>query len=125
MRNIPSDSRGKMELVKRIMEQELTELQRQTLVDYYIRGMTMTEIARARSVTPSTVYRTLTRGMARIWRFLLLDPEDCKKIVNSPGKIRQKLAKSGKNGIISDIYKNSPVSLSAHRGTDYVKGRFD
>ena len=76
---------------------------KQTLVDYYIRGMTMTEIARARSVTPSTVYRTLTRGMARIWRFLLLDPEDCKKIVNSPGKIRQKLAKSGKNGIISDI----------------------
>ena len=91
MRNIPSDSRGKLELVKRIMEQELSELQRQTLVDYYIRGMTM------------TVYRTLTRGMARIWRFLLLDPEDCKKIVNSPGKIRQKLAKSGKNGIISDI----------------------
>lgn len=103
MRNIPSDSRGKMELVKRIMEQELSELQRQTLVDYYIRGMTMTEIARARSVSPSTVYRTLTRGMARIWRFLLLDPEDCKKIVNSPGKIRQKLAKSGQNGIISDI----------------------
>ena len=103
MRNIPSDSRGKLELVKRIMEQELSELQKQTLVDYYIRGMTMTEIARARSVTPSTVNRTLTRGMARIWRFLLLDPEDCKKIVNSPGKIRQKLAKSGKNGIISDI----------------------
>ena len=34
MRNIPSDSRGKMELVKRIMEQELSELQKQTLVDY-------------------------------------------------------------------------------------------
>lgn len=114
-----------MELVKRIMEQELSELQRQALVDYYIRGMTMTEIARARSVTPSTVYRTLTRGMARIWRFLLLDPEDCKKIVNSPGKIRQKLAKSGKKWYNIGYIKKSPVSLSAHRGTDYVKGRFD
>lgn len=100
MRNIPSDTQGKLELVKLIMERELSELQRQTLIDYYMHGMTMTQIARERGVAPSTVYRTLARGMERIWRFLLLDPEECKKIVNSPGKLRQKLAKSGKNGII-------------------------
>ena len=82
------------------MERELSELQRQALVDYYMRGLTMTQIARERGVAPSTVYRTLVRATERIWRFLLLDPEECKKIVNSPGKLRQKLAKSGKNGII-------------------------
>lgn len=100
MRNIPSDTQGKLELVKLIMERELSELQRQALVDYYMRGLTMTQIAQERGVAPSTVYRTLVRATERIWRFLLLDPEECKKIVNSPGKLRQKLAKSGKNGII-------------------------
>ena len=100
MRNIPSDTQGKLELVRLIMERELSELQRQALIDYYMRGLTMTQIAQERGVAPSTVYRTLVRATERIWRFLLLDPEECKKIVNSPGKLRQKLAKSGKNGII-------------------------
>ncbi len=100
MRNIPSDTQGKLELVRLIMERELSELQRQALTDYYMRGLTMTQIAQERGVAPSTVYRTLVRATERIWRFLLLDPEECKKIVNSPGKLRQKLAKSGKNGII-------------------------
>lgn len=82
MRNIPSDQAGKLALVKLIMERELTEMQRQTVEDYYLKGMTLEEIARERYVNKSTVQRTLKRGESRIRRFLLLEPEDCEKSVN-------------------------------------------
>lgn len=103
MRNIPSDTQGKLELVRLIMERELREMERQALIDYYINGMTMAEIAKERGVAPSTIYRAMTRGLERIWRFLLLDPAECKKIVNSPGKLRQKLAKKEKNVIMFPV----------------------
>ena len=77
MRNIPSDQAGKLALVKLIMARELTEMQRQTVEDYYLKGMTLEEIARERYVNKSTVQRTLKRGESRIRRFLLLEPEDC------------------------------------------------
>lgn len=101
MRNIPSDTAGKLELVKLIMERELSTLQQQTLVDYYIHGMTMEQIARERGVNASSVYRTLVRGLRTIRRFLLMDPQECKEIVNSPGKNRKKLAFPRENVIIS------------------------
>ncbi|MDY3224891.1 MAG: sigma factor-like helix-turn-helix DNA-binding protein [Candidatus Faecousia sp.] len=70
MRNIPFDR--KLELVKKIMERELTPLQRQTVEAYYLRGMTLEQIAQERYVNKSTVQRTLKRGEQRIRRFLLL-----------------------------------------------------
>lgn len=72
MRNIPSDTQGKLKLVREIMERELTLLQKQTLEDYYLREMTMEQIAKERNVNKSTVQRTLRRGEGKIRRFLLL-----------------------------------------------------
>ena len=101
MRNIPSSKEGKLELLQTIMERELTQLQRQVLEDYFTHGLTMEQMARERGINPSAIYRTLVRAMNTIHRFLLLDSEDCKKIVNSPGKIRRKLAFSKGSDIIS------------------------
>ena len=70
MRNIPSDNLEKLRLVRDIMEQELTALQRQTLEDYYLNSMTMEQIAKERYVNKSTVQRTLKRAEEKIRRFL-------------------------------------------------------
>lgn len=72
MRNIPSDTQGKLNLIHEIMERELTTLQKQTLEDYYLREMTMEKIAMERGVNKSTIQRTLRRGEGKIRRFLLL-----------------------------------------------------
>ena len=70
MRNIPSDNLEKLRLVRDIMEQELTALQRQTIEDYYLNGMTLEQIAKERYVNKSTVQRTLKRAEETIRRFL-------------------------------------------------------
>lgn len=70
MRNIPSDNLEKLRLVRDIMEQELTALQRQTMEDYYLNGMTLEQIAKERYVNKSTVQRTLKRAEETIRRFL-------------------------------------------------------
>ena len=54
------------------MERELSFLQKQTLEDYYLNGMTIKQIARKRGVNKSTIQRTLKRGEGKIRRFLLL-----------------------------------------------------
>lgn len=70
MRNIPSDNLERLRLVRDIMEQELTALQRQTMEDYYLNGMTLEQIAKERYVNKSTVQRTLKRAEETIRRFL-------------------------------------------------------
>lgn len=70
MRNIPFDRAGKLELIRRIMERELTPLQRYTIEAYYLREMTLEQIAKERYVNKSTVQRTLRRGERNIRRFL-------------------------------------------------------
>lgn len=70
MRNIPSDNLEKLRLVRDIMERELTALQRQTMEDYYLNGMTLEQIAKERYVNKSTVQRTLKRAEETIRRFL-------------------------------------------------------
>lgn len=72
MRNIPFDTQGKLDLIHEIMERELSFLQKQTLEDYYLNGMTIKQIARKRGVNKSTIQRTLKRGEGKIRRFLLL-----------------------------------------------------
>ena len=52
------------------MENELTELQRQTILAYYFQQQTITEIARDRGVNKSTVCRTLHRAEDKVKRFL-------------------------------------------------------
>ena len=48
--------------VQRVIKEELTELQRQTLTAYYFHQQTIPQIARERGVNKSTVSRTLRRA---------------------------------------------------------------
>ena len=56
--------------VKKVLENELTECQRQTLMAYYFRQMTMAQIAEEQGVNKSTVCRTLHRAETKMRRCL-------------------------------------------------------
>ena len=56
--------------VQRVIREELTPLQREALVAYYVQEMTMEQIARERGVNKSTVCRTLHRAEAKLRRYL-------------------------------------------------------
>ena len=56
--------------VQRVIEEELTPLQREALIAYYIQGQTIPEIARDRGVQKSTISRTLHRAEEKLRRFL-------------------------------------------------------
>ena len=59
-----------MKRVQRVIEEELTPLQREALIAYYIQGQTIPEIARDRGVHKSTISRTLHRAEDKLRRFL-------------------------------------------------------
>ena len=56
--------------VQRVIEEELTPLQREALIAYYIQGQSITEIAQDRGVHKSTISRTLHRAEEKLRRFL-------------------------------------------------------
>jgi RNA polymerase sigma factor (sigma-70 family) len=56
--------------VQRVIREELTELQRQTLIAYYFQEQTIPEIAAERGVNKSTVSRTLRRAEEKLRRYL-------------------------------------------------------
>lgn len=56
--------------VKRVVEGELTEKQRQVLTDYYFRQLTIPQIAQEQGVNKSTVCRTLHRAEQRLQKYL-------------------------------------------------------
>lgn len=56
--------------VQRVIQEELTPLQRQTLLAYYFQEQSVSEIAQERGVNKSTVCRTLRRAEARLRRYL-------------------------------------------------------
>lgn len=78
MKNIPFEDMCSIRLphdvqlrrMRRVIQEELTPLQRQTLMDYYYRDMTLVQIARERGVNKSTVCRTLKRAQERLRRYL-------------------------------------------------------
>ncbi len=78
MRNTPYDGDPGIRLppdvqlkrLRRVMEQELTELQRQTLAAYYFEQQNIVQIAAARGVNKSTVSRTLRRAESKLRRLL-------------------------------------------------------
>ena len=78
MRNIAYNSEYGMDLPKeiqlrrmrRVMERELTEVQRQDLTAYYFEELTPSKIARRRGVYPSTVTRNIRRAEERLRRYL-------------------------------------------------------
>ena len=55
---------------QRVIREELTELQRQTLTAYYFHQRTIPQIAEERGVNKSTVSRTLRRAEERLRRYL-------------------------------------------------------
>ena len=59
-----------LQRVQRVIREELTPLQRQTLLDYYFHRMTIPQIATKRGVHKSTVSRTLHRAEQRLRRYL-------------------------------------------------------
>lgn len=59
-----------MERVHRVVQEELTPLQREVLLAFYFHGRNLTEIAAARGVNKSTVCRTLHRAEKRLRRYL-------------------------------------------------------
>ena len=56
--------------VNRLIREELTPLQRESLLGYYFRGLTITEMARERGVNKSTVCRILKRAEDKLRRYL-------------------------------------------------------
>lgn len=56
--------------MRRVIEYELTELQRDVLEAVYFGGKTQAQIAAERGVSRSTVCRTLQRAESRLKRFL-------------------------------------------------------
>ena len=59
-----------MKRVQRVIEEELTPLQREALIAYYIQGQSIPEIAQDRGVQRSTISRTLHRAEEKLRRFL-------------------------------------------------------
>lgn len=59
-----------LERVQRVIREELTQLQRQTLLAYYFQEQTIPQIAAERGVNKSTVSRTLKRAEAKLRRYL-------------------------------------------------------
>ena len=59
-----------MKRVHRVIEEELTPLQREVLIAYYIQDQTIPQIARERGVQKSTISRTLHRSEDKLRRFL-------------------------------------------------------
>ena len=56
--------------IQRVIREELTPLQRQTLTAYYFQEQTIPQIAAERGVNKSTVCRTLHRAENKLRRYL-------------------------------------------------------
>lgn len=56
--------------VKNVIDQELTPLQKETVLAYYFQGQNICQIAEERGVNKSTVCRTLHRAENRLRRCL-------------------------------------------------------
>lgn len=56
--------------MKSVIHEELTELQRYTVLAYYFENKTILQIAEERSVNKSTIFRTLKRAEEKLKRFL-------------------------------------------------------
>jgi len=56
--------------VQRVIQEELTPLQRETLMECYFQRKTVTQVAKERGVNKSTVCRTRQRAEEKLRRFL-------------------------------------------------------
>lgn len=67
-RQIPREQQ--IRRMKLVIREELTELQRYTILAYYFENKTLVQIAEERGVNKSTVCRTLKRAEEKLRRFL-------------------------------------------------------
>lgn len=67
-RQIPREQQIKR--MKMVIREELTELQRYTILAYYFENKSVLQIAQERNVNKSTISRTLKRAEAKLRRFL-------------------------------------------------------
>ncbi len=56
--------------VRKVIREELTDLQREAIVGFYFQEQTISAIARARGVNKSTVCRTLHRAEQKLKKYL-------------------------------------------------------
>ena len=78
MRNIPYDGYRGIRLpreiqkkrIHQVIQEELTELQRYTLIAYYFQEQSVLQIAQDRGVNKSTVWRTIHRAEEKLRRYL-------------------------------------------------------
>ena len=56
--------------ISRVVAEELTQVEREVLVSYYLREMNIPTIARERGVNKSTVCRTLQRAEEKLKQYL-------------------------------------------------------
>ena len=74
VRQIASDNAGEHSRLKRnlirAIREELTDRQRQVLTMYYVRELTIHQVAEELGVYPSTAYRTLRRAEQKLFRGL-------------------------------------------------------
>ncbi len=59
-----------LQRMRRVIQHELTQIQREVLTAYYFQEMTIPEIAQMRGVNKSTISRTLKRAEMRMQRCL-------------------------------------------------------
>ena len=59
-----------MKRIQRVIREELTPIQREVLIAYYMGDQTIPQIARDRGVHKSTVSRTLHRAEDKLRRYL-------------------------------------------------------
>ena len=59
-----------LQRIQRVIREELTPLQRETLLAYYFQEMNIPQIAADRGVNKSTVSRTLRRAEEKLRRYL-------------------------------------------------------
>ena len=70
VKNIPFETESTLRLprqvqlkrIQRVIQEQLTPLQRETILAYYFQQQTIPQIAEARGVNKSTAYRTLRRA---------------------------------------------------------------
>lgn len=67
-RQIPREQQIKR--MKQVIREELTELQRYTILAYYFENKSILQIAEERNVNKSTIFRTLKRAETKLRRFL-------------------------------------------------------
>ena len=67
-RHIPREQQ--IRRMKAVIREELTELQRDTILAYYFENKNLVQIAEERGVNKSTVCRTLKRAENKLRRFL-------------------------------------------------------